>query len=68
MAGPKVSLKIEDGHIFTFVPPDNGLYHFALVVASGSEISEPDFVNVAVGLPLPPPTEEPAAAAGATFL
>jgi hypothetical protein len=31
------------------------------VVASGSEISEPDYVNVAVGVPLPPP-EEPAAA------
>jgi hypothetical protein len=62
MAGPKVSLKIEDGYIFTFVPPGNGLYQFALVVASGSEISEPDYVNVAVGVPQPPP-EEPAPAA-----
>jgi hypothetical protein len=62
MAGPRVSLKIEDGHVFTFVPPANGLYQFALVVASGSEISQPDFVNVAVGVALPPPMDEPAAA------
>jgi hypothetical protein len=62
MAGPKVSLKIEDGHIFTFVPPANGLYQFALVVAAGSEISEPDLVSVAVGVPLPPPADEPAPA------
>jgi hypothetical protein len=60
VAGPKVVLRIEDGHVFTFVPPASGLYQFALVVASGSEISEPDFVNVAVGVPLPP--DEPAAA------
>jgi hypothetical protein len=60
-AGPAVSLKIEDGHVFTFVPPTNGLYQFALVVASGSEISDPDFVSVAVGVPLPAPTEEPTA-------
>jgi hypothetical protein len=60
--GPKVALKIEDGYVFTFVPPADGLYQFALVVASGSEISEPDHVNVAVGVPLPPPVEEPAAA------
>jgi hypothetical protein len=63
IGGPKVSLKIEDGHIFTFVPPAVGLYQFALVVASGSEISEPDDVNVAVGVPLPPPVEEPRPAA-----
>ena len=61
MAGPKVVLKIEDGYVFTFVPPAQGLYQFALVVASGCEISEPDLVNVAVGVPLPPP-EEPATA------
>ncbi len=61
MAGPRVSLKIEDGHIFTFAPPADGLYQFALVVASGSEISEPDFVNVAVGVALPPPVDEPTA-------
>jgi hypothetical protein len=61
VAGPKVVLRIEDGHVFTFVPPASGLYQFALVVASGSEISEPDLVNVAVGVPLPPP-DEPAAA------
>ena len=62
MAGPKVLLKIEDGHIFTFVPPANGLYQFALVVATGSEISEPDLVTVAVGVPLPAPADEPASA------
>jgi hypothetical protein len=62
MAGPKVSLKIEDGYIFTFVPPASGLHQFALVVASGSEISDPDLVNLAVGVPLPPPAEEPAPA------
>jgi hypothetical protein len=57
-AGPKVSLKIEDGYTFTFVPQADGLYQFALVVASGSEISEPDYVIVAVGVPLPPRVEE----------
>jgi hypothetical protein len=62
VAGPKVSLKIEDGYIFTFAPPANGQYQFALVVASGSEVSEPDYVNVAVGVPLPPPAEEPVVA------
>ena len=63
MSGPKVSLKIEDGHVFTFVPPAIGLYQFALVVAAGSEISEPDLVNVAVGVALPPPMDEPTAVA-----
>ncbi len=58
MAGPKISLKIEDGYIFTFVPPANGLYQFALVVGSDSEISEPDFVTVAVGVPLPASVDE----------
>ncbi len=62
MAGPKVSLKIEDGYTFTFVPPAAGLYQFALVVASGSEISEPDLVSVAVGVPLPAGEERPATA------
>ncbi len=62
MAGPKVALKLEDGHVFTFVPQADGLYQFALVVASGTEISEPDFVSVAVGVQLPPSTKEPARA------
>jgi hypothetical protein len=65
MSGPTVSLKIEDGHVFTFVPPANGLYQFGLVVAAGSEISEPDLVNVAVGVALPPPMAEPIAAVAA---
>ena len=44
--GPSVALKLETGSIFAFVPPTAGIYRFALVVAEGSEISEPDVVTV----------------------
>jgi hypothetical protein len=49
VAGPAVAIKIVDRHTYTFVPQEPGIYRFALVVASGSEISEPDAVEVAVG-------------------
>jgi hypothetical protein len=39
--------------MFTFVPQEPGLYRFALVVASGGMISEPDLVDVTV-LATPP--------------
>jgi hypothetical protein len=63
MAGPPVSLKIEDGYVFSFVPSTTGIYQFALVVASGSEISEPDLVTVSIApaSSLSPPQPEPAA-------
>jgi hypothetical protein len=47
--GPVVRLEIEDGYVFSFVPMVPGIYRFALVVASGSEISPPDEVTVTVG-------------------
>jgi len=47
--GPKVRFKIEDGYVYSFVPTVPGVYRFALVVASGSEISQPDEVSVTVG-------------------
>jgi hypothetical protein len=47
--GPAVRLKVEAGPIFSFVPPAPGLYRFALLVAAGNRISEPDVVQVAVG-------------------
>jgi len=48
VAGPAVSLKIEDRYIYTFVPQEPGLYRFALVVASGDTISLPDTVDILV--------------------
>ncbi len=53
VGGPTVRLKIEDGYTFTFIPPAPGIYRFALVVASASEISEPSFVGVTVASSLP---------------
>ncbi|MGP0069652.1 MAG: hypothetical protein ACLQGP_39380 [Isosphaeraceae bacterium] len=47
--GPTVRLKLEDGYIYSFVPTVPGLYRFALVVGSGSRISQPDEVCVTVG-------------------
>ncbi|MBX6314582.1 MAG: PKD domain-containing protein [Isosphaeraceae bacterium] len=47
--GPEVRWKLESGPVLSFVPPVPGRYRFALVVASGSAISEPDTVTVAVG-------------------
>jgi len=49
VAGPKVRLKFEDGPFFSFVPMTPGVYRFALLVASGSKVSEPDEVSVSVG-------------------
>jgi hypothetical protein len=46
VGGPKVLLKIEDRYIYTFVPHVAGTYRFVLVVAQGSEISEPSPVSV----------------------
>lgn len=49
LGGPKLRLKLEDGYVFSFVPTTPGQYQFALVVASGGLISEPDVVSVSVG-------------------
>ena len=49
IGGPSISLKIEDRYIFSFVPNVPGIYRFALVVAAGGSISEPDEVTVTVG-------------------
>ena len=47
--GPVVRFKIEDGYIFSFVPTVPGIYRFALLVASGSQISPADEVAITVG-------------------
>lgn len=47
--GPAARLKVEDGAIFAFTPTAPGVYRFALVVATGSELSAPDEVIVTVG-------------------
>jgi len=49
VAGPKVRLRLEDGPFFSFVPMAPGVYRFALLVAAGSKVSEPDEVSVSVG-------------------
>jgi hypothetical protein len=56
--GPSVRLKLQESHVFSFVPDQPGTYRFALVVASGGAISEPDEVEVvtqAIGSPAPGP-------------
>lgn len=49
MSGPRADPMVEDGHFLAFTPTVSGVYRFALVVASGSRISEPDVVEVIVG-------------------
>lgn len=55
VAGPRVDLKIEQGTVLTFIPAVPGTYRFALVVASESEISQPDEVEVIAGVLGSPP-------------
>lgn len=47
--GPAISSSNQDGYIFSFTPDAAGLYRFALVVAQGGRISQPDSVDVLVG-------------------
>jgi len=54
LGGPKVRTKREDGSVFSFVPAAPGTYRFALVVAVGGVISEPDTVTVTVVPPAAP--------------
>jgi hypothetical protein len=62
VGGPKIRLHLEDGYTYSFVPHLPGTYRFALVVASGSEVSEPDTVAVTVAsLAAAGPVPEPAA-------
>lgn len=51
VGGPPVRMQMSDRYIHTFVPPCPGTYRYALVVAQGGQISEPDFVTVSVGAP-----------------
>ena len=54
IAGPSVRLALDEGSIYSFVPQAPGVYQFALLIASGSRISEPDTVSVTVGNPSGP--------------
>ena len=49
VAGPKIRLKLENGPFFSFVPTAPGIYRLALLVAAGSQVSEPDEVTLTVG-------------------
>lgn len=55
VGGPRVRLRLEDGYVLSFVPDDPGTYRFALVVARGSRISEPDVVEVLASAAVPGP-------------
>jgi hypothetical protein len=58
VGGPPVRLKIEDGYIYSYVPTAPGVYRFALVVGSGSQLSEPSVVTVTVGSGTPRPAAD----------
>jgi len=49
VGGPKTRFQLEEGPFFSFVPVTPGVYRFALIVATGSQTSEPDEVSVTVG-------------------
>jgi hypothetical protein len=40
---------LQDRHLLTWIPEFPGVYRFALVVADGGGISEPDYVEITVG-------------------
>jgi hypothetical protein len=48
LAGPPVQLQSAHAALCTFQPASPGLYRFALVVARGSRISEPDTIDLHV--------------------
>lgn len=62
VGGPKVRLFIEAEATYSFVPHLPGVYRFALVVAAGRTISEPDEVSVSVASPSALPAGSPAKA------
>jgi hypothetical protein len=49
VGGPKTRFQLEEGPFYSFVPVTPGVYRFALIVASGSQASQPDEVSVTVG-------------------
>ncbi len=49
VGGPKTRFQLEEGPYFSFVPVAPGVYRFALIVATGSQTSEPDEVSITVG-------------------
>jgi hypothetical protein len=61
--GPAVRLKLQEAHIFSFVPDQPGTYRFALLVACGGAISEPDEVDVVTQAAGPTSGQAPEAAA-----
>lgn len=64
--GPPVRLSLEDRHLLTWVPESPGLYRFALVVAGGGEISEPDYVEIRVAESPKKTSADPVAASTAS--
>jgi hypothetical protein len=65
VGGAAVENPSQEGYIYSFTPKSAGVYRFALVVAAGSEISQPDLVEVMVGV-LDAPAAGAAAPAGTT--
>jgi hypothetical protein len=59
VSGPQAVAMAQDGPFLTFTTRQAGVYRFALVVASGSRISEPDMAEVTVGLYPPGVANEP---------
>jgi hypothetical protein len=53
VAGPPIRTRVEERDLLTFVPESPGVYRFALVVAEGGVISEPDFTTVLVVAEVP---------------
>ncbi len=62
VAGPLIRMRVEEGDLLTFLPEAPGVYRFALVVAEGGVISEPDFTTVLVVAEVPQTGPAPAAA------
>lgn len=46
--GPPIRLKLDNQCVYTWIPEAPGTYRFALVIAGGGGISEPDYVEVTV--------------------
>jgi hypothetical protein len=62
VAGPPIRMPVQEGALLSFLPEVPGVYRFALVVAEGGVISEPDFTTVLVVAEVPQTGPAPGAA------